>query len=72
MKLERWVWYSVLVGIRLAARKSRAFPYRLYKIESQAALGVAGLVLLTAYEFARDALFTPPARFRRSRGCLCC
>ena len=48
MKLERWVWYSVLVGIRLAARKSRAFPYRLYQIESQAALGVAGLVLLTA------------------------
>jgi cation diffusion facilitator family transporter len=51
---------AVLVGIRLAARKSRAFPYGLYKIESLVALGLAGLVLLTAYEIARDALFAPP------------
>jgi cation diffusion facilitator family transporter len=51
---------AVLVGIRLAARTSRAFPYGLYKIESLVAVGLAGLVLLTAYEVARDALFAPP------------
>jgi len=50
---------AVLVGIRLAARTSRAFPYGLYKIESLVAVGLAGLVLLTAYEVARDALFAP-------------
>ena len=50
---------AVLVGIRLATRKSRAFPYGLYKIESLVALGLAGLVLVTAYEIARDALFAP-------------
>jgi cation diffusion facilitator family transporter len=32
----------------------------LYKIESLVAVGLAGLVLLTAYEVARDALFAPP------------
>ena len=55
---------AVLVGIRLATRKSRAFPYGLYKIESLVALGLAGLVLLTAYEIARDALFAPAGDVR--------
>jgi divalent metal cation (Fe/Co/Zn/Cd) transporter len=62
---------AVLVGIRLVARKSRAFPYGLYKIESLIALGLAGLVLLTAYEIARDALFAPLAIFKHNLGCLC-
>jgi cation diffusion facilitator family transporter len=51
---------AVLVGIRLAARKSPAFPYGLYKIESLVALGLAILVLLSAYEITRDALFAAP------------
>ena len=53
---------AVLLGIRLAARKSGAFPYGLYKIESLVAVGLAGLVLLTAYEIARDAVFAPAAQ----------
>ena len=53
---------AVVVGIRLAGRKSRAFPYGLYKIESMVALGLSGLVLLTGYEIVRDALLAPPAR----------
>ena len=52
---------AVLLGIRLATRKSGAFPYGLYKIESLVAVGLAVLVLLTAYEIARDALFAPAA-----------
>jgi cation diffusion facilitator family transporter len=49
---------AVLVGIRLAGRKSRRFPYGLYKVESMVALGLACLVLLTAYEIGRDALLS--------------
>jgi len=41
---------AVLLGIRLASRKSHAFPYGLYKVESLVAVGLAALVLLTAYE----------------------
>jgi len=51
---------AVLVGIRLAGRKSRRFPYGLYKVESMVALGLAGLVLLAAYEVSRDALLSAP------------
>ena len=53
---------AVLLGIRLATRKSGAFPYGLYKVESLVAVGLAGLVLLTAYEIARDAVFAPAAQ----------
>jgi cation diffusion facilitator family transporter len=50
----------VLVGIRLAGRKSRRFPYGLYKVENMVALGLACLVLLSAYEIGRDALLSGP------------
>jgi cation diffusion facilitator family transporter len=53
---------AVLVGIRLAGRKSERFPYGLYKIESVVALGMAGLVFLTAYEIAQQALLAPGAQ----------
>jgi cation diffusion facilitator family transporter len=47
---------AVLLGLKRAARKSRAFPYGLYKVENLVAAGLAGMVFLTAYEIARDAL----------------
>jgi cation diffusion facilitator family transporter len=47
---------AVLLGLKLAARKSPAFPYGLYKVENLVAAGLAGMVFLTAYEIARDAL----------------
>jgi cation diffusion facilitator family transporter len=53
---------AVLVGIRLAGRKSRRFPYGLYKVESIVALGMSGLVFLTAYEIAQHALRVPVER----------
>jgi cation diffusion facilitator family transporter len=49
---------AVVIGIRLASQKSRRFPYGLYKVESMVALGLACLVLLTAYEIGRDALLS--------------
>lgn len=53
---------AVLVGIRLAGRKSSRFPYGLYKIESIVALGLSGLVFLTAYEIVQQALLAPAAK----------
>ena len=49
---------AVLMGIRLAGRKSHHFPYGLYKVESMVALGLACLIVLTAYGIGRDALFS--------------
>jgi divalent metal cation (Fe/Co/Zn/Cd) transporter len=55
---------AVLAGIKLAARKSKEFPYGLYKLENLAALGLAVLIFLSAYEIARDALLGPAAAVR--------
>lgn len=55
---------AVLIGLKLAARKSRNFPYGLYKVENLVAAGLAGMIFLTAYEIARDAMLgaAGPAR----------
>jgi len=51
---------GVLIGLKLSARKSKAFPYGLYKLENVITVFLAVMVFVTAYEIARDALFTPP------------
>jgi cation diffusion facilitator family transporter len=50
---------GVLVGLKLATRKSKAFPYGLYKIENVVSVILALMTFLTAYEIAREALFAP-------------
>jgi cation diffusion facilitator family transporter len=55
---------AVLIGLKLATRKSQAFPYGLYKVENLVAAGLAGMIFLTAYEIARDALLAPPSAVR--------
>jgi cation diffusion facilitator family transporter len=50
---------GVLVGLKLSTRKSKAFPYGLYKLENVITVVLAGMVFFTAYEIARDALFAP-------------
>jgi cation diffusion facilitator family transporter len=50
---------AVLIGLRLSTRKSRDFPYGLYKLENVVAVGLALMIFLTAYEIGRDALFAP-------------
>jgi len=52
---------AVLVGINLSERKSRAFPYGLYKVENVVAVGVAILIFFTGYEIAREAIFAEAA-----------
>jgi len=50
---------GVLIGLKLSTRKSKDFPYGMYKLENMVAVGLAGMIFVTAYEIARDALFTP-------------
>lgn len=38
---------TVLAGIKISARKSRAFPYGLYKVENMVAVAVAMLIFST-------------------------
>jgi cation diffusion facilitator family transporter len=53
---------AVLIGLKLSTRKTKAFPYGLYKLENVITVGLAMMIFLTAYEIARDALFTPSRR----------
>jgi cation diffusion facilitator family transporter len=50
---------AVLAGLRIAARKSRAFPYGLYKVENVVAAGLAIMVFVSAWEIARHAVWAP-------------
>ena len=47
---------AVWVGLRLSQRKSRAFPYGLYKIENVSSVVVALFIFLAGYEIIRAAL----------------
>jgi cation diffusion facilitator family transporter len=48
---------GVLIGLKLSTRKTKDFPYGLYKLENVVTVVLAGMVFFTAYEIARDALF---------------
>jgi cation diffusion facilitator family transporter len=50
---------AVLVGLRLSQRKSKAFPYGLYKVENVVAVVVALLIFFTGYEIATEAILSP-------------
>lgn len=50
---------AVLIGLKLSTRKSKEFPYGLYKLENVITVALAVMIFVTAYEIARDALFTP-------------
>jgi cation diffusion facilitator family transporter len=47
---------SIWAGLRISRRKSKGFPYGLYKVENLLALGTAGLILLAGYEVFRTVL----------------
>jgi cation diffusion facilitator family transporter len=50
---------AVLIGLKLSTRKSRSFPYGLYKLENVVAVGLAVMVFVAAYEIAQNALLAP-------------
>jgi cation diffusion facilitator family transporter len=47
---------AILAGLKFATRKSRAFPYGLYKLENILAVLLALMIFYTAYEFIHDAV----------------
>jgi cation diffusion facilitator family transporter len=47
---------GVLIGLKLSTRKSKTFPYGLYKIENVITVVLAIMTFVTAYEIAREAL----------------
>jgi len=55
---------AVLIGLKLATRTTKAFPYGLCKVENLVAACLALLVFVTAYEIARQALFAPAVAVR--------
>jgi cation diffusion facilitator family transporter len=50
---------GVLIGLKLSTRKSKAFPYGLYKLENVVSVVLAVMTFLTAYEIVRDAVLAP-------------
>ena len=50
---------AVLFGLKIASRKSKNFPYGLYKIENIISLIMAVVIFFTAYEVARTAVLAP-------------
>ncbi|MBC7248867.1 MAG: cation diffusion facilitator family transporter [Anaerolineae bacterium] len=50
---------GVLIGLKLSTRKSKSFPYGLYKLENVVTVVLAVMIFFTAYEITRDALFSP-------------
>jgi cation diffusion facilitator family transporter len=45
---------SVLMGIKLSKRRSKTFPYGLYKVENLVSLAMALLIFLAGYEIFRE------------------
>jgi cation diffusion facilitator family transporter len=50
---------GVLIGLKLSTRKSKRFPYGLYKLENVITVVLAVMIFVTAYEIVREAVFTP-------------
>ena len=50
---------AVLTGLYLAKRKSKRFPYGLYKVENVVSIIIAVLIFLAGYEIVRAALQPP-------------
>ena len=50
---------AVLAGLKLSQRKSKDFPYGLYKVENVVAVVIALLIFFTGYEIASEAILSP-------------
>ncbi len=48
---------AVVIGLKIAARQSDAFPYGLYKVENLISAAIGGMIFFTAYEVVRNAFF---------------
>lgn len=50
---------AVLIGLIISQRKSKQFPYGLYKVENVVSIIIALLIFVAGYEIAREAIFAP-------------
>ncbi len=50
--------FSVFIGIIISNRKSKTFPYGLYKVENLVAIISSFAIFMAGYEIARDVLFS--------------
>lgn len=57
---------ALILGIFIAGRKSRGFPYGLYKVENLVAVVISLLLFLTAVEIGREAMMGSTAEAARS------
>jgi len=55
---------AVLIGLIISQRKSKQFPYGLYKVENIVSIVIALLIFVAGYEIAREAFFAPKAELR--------
>ncbi|WP_456402657.1 cation diffusion facilitator family transporter [Persephonella sp.] len=51
-----------LISVKLAAKKTKEFPYGLYKVENVAAILIAIFLFFAAYEIIREAFFSQAER----------
>ncbi len=47
---------AVMIGLKLSKRRSKDFPYGLYKIENLVTIAIAALILFSAYALARESI----------------
>ncbi len=47
---------ALILGLIISSRKSKSFPYGLYKVENVVAVGISLLLFLSAYEIVSEAL----------------
>jgi cation diffusion facilitator family transporter len=48
--------FTLWIGLRISGRKTKTFPYGLYKLENLISLGIVVLISLVGYELARRAI----------------
>ncbi|NYT01751.1 MAG: cation diffusion facilitator family transporter [Methanosarcinales archaeon] len=54
--VDVFVSLALIAGLFIASRKSRSFPYGLYKVENLVSVIISLLLFLTAWEIVREAL----------------
>jgi len=57
---------TAFAGLKIAKRKSKAFPYGLYKIENFMALFISLVILYTGYEIMMEVIRSEPVAIRNS------
>ena len=57
---------TVFVGLKIAKRKTKTFPYGLYKIENLMSVIISLLILYTGYEIAMEAITSTETELKNS------